>query len=142
MQTLTEKIKTDALLILKGNGPYLSLVDIRTYEEIAKRQVLKYRVIHKLIKSSHDPGLICVMGQKAFNLVKLNKNLEFEILLENLVEMEDWIFEINWQEVDEVIYLIIVCAHNQCIIYNLNTKSIEKTVYCTQKCMLYPFCLN
>jgi hypothetical protein len=118
------------------------LIDEAKFEEVSKYLALKYRVIHKIVKSNHDPNLICVFGQKAFNLIRLNKSNQLASANTNndLIELQDWIFDVYWYQtgpkLDEL-YLIIVCAHNQCILYNLNTQQIDKIVYCEQKCMLY-----
>lgn len=52
----------------------------------------------------------------------------------NEIELDDWIFDIYWLNST---YIIIVCAHNQCILFNLIYNKIEQIVYCDQKCMLY-----
>ena len=131
------------MIIIQGCGPYLTLIKEENFEEISKYLALKYRVIHKIVKSNHNPNLICVFGQKAFNIVKLNESSnEFTPELETLIELDDWIFDIYWYQVGsniDELYLIIICAHNQCVLFNLNKKKVDKVIYCDQKCMLYPF---
>ena len=120
-----------------GYGPYLTLVDEETFKENSRFLALPYRVIHKIVKSNHDPNLICVLGQKSFNIVKLNEDKQFSDAYGGLIELNDWIFDIHWYQNNDQLYLIIVLAHNQCVLFNLKTKKIENVVYCEQKCMLY-----
>ena len=133
--TCCEYISNDKILICYG--PYLSLLNDESFDELSKLLALKYRVIHKIVRNLNDSKLVCVFGQKAFNIIKLDedKNL-LETINPNCIELEDWIFDILYMTNS---YLIIVCAHNQCILFNLNDKSIEKKVECNQKCMLYVF---
>ncbi len=128
--TACEYIKENYILI--GYGPYLSLLNDTTYNEVKRYLALKYRVIHKIVKFK-DSNLICVFGQKSFILLELTQENDF-IELSNLIELDDWIFDIYWNSENN---LTIICAHNQCISYNIDNKTIEKLVYCNQKCMLY-----
>lgn len=122
-------------LVKIGCGPYLSLIDEVTLAEKNKFLALKYRVIHKIVKSPNEPSTICVFGQKALNLLHLNSTThQFKNIFENVIELNDWIFDIHWLDNN---HLLIVLAHNQCIRFNLNTKKIDQIVFCEQKCMLY-----
>ena len=131
------------LIFILGYGPYLSLINDVTFEEISKSLVLKYRVIHKLIiNDKNSERLICVFGQKCFSIVRQNENNEFVNLLDNLIELEDWIFDIYWLKLndqekwDQRFNLLIACAHNQCLTFSLNYKKVIQTSFCEQKCML------
>ncbi len=118
----------------------MSLIEESTFKERAKFLALKYRVIHKIIKSSHDPGLLCVFGQKSFNILRIDEKDQFSNAIPSPVELNDWIFDAHWYLPEPncaSLYLIIVLAHNQCVLFNLTTNKIEQTVYCEQKCMLY-----
>ncbi len=133
--TSCEYVSNDKLLI--GYGPYLSLVNDESFDELSKLLALKYRVIHKIVRNMNDSTHMCVFGQKAFNIIKFDdKNNQLETINLNCIELDDWIFDIFYMNKD---YLVIVCAHNQCILFNLNDKLIEKKVECNQKCMLYIF---
>lgn len=112
-------------------------MDEETFKEHSRHLALQYRVIHKIVKSEHDSNLICVLGQKSFNIVKLDANKQFSDAYGGPIELNDWIFDIHWYQNHDQVYLIIVLAHNQCVLFNLNTKKIEKIVYCEQRCMLY-----
>ncbi len=125
-----EYIDNDLLLI--GYGPYLSILDDNTFEELDKIISLKYRCIHKTVINQSNSKLFCVFGQKAFNIVRLTDNHKLENLLNDSIELNDWILDIFFNDS----YLIIVLAHNQCILFNLNNYRIEKEAYCQQKCML------
>ena len=100
---------------------------------------LEHRVIHKIVINKN---LICVFGQKAFNIIRLDENGQLVPYFEQVIELEDWIFDMYWlqasQQLDNsiVLYLVIVCAHNQCALFNLNSKKIDKFSLCSQKCML------
>ena len=131
-------------LFFKGFGPYLSLIDDLTFEELSKSLLLKYRVIHKIvINENHPDRLICVFGQKAFTIVRLDDKNQFVCLLDTPIELSDWIFDIFWTKSSEsenskIGYdLVIVCAHNQCVVYSLDEKRIKNSTFCAQKCMLY-----
>ena len=89
-------------------------------------------MIHNIIKCSFNPNYLCVFGQKAFNLIELNEHNQL-MSLTNIMELEDWIFDIFW--LNET-YLIIICAHNQCILFDLKKKKVSSIVYCDQKCKL------
>jgi hypothetical protein len=134
----------DSSNLLIGYGPFLSLVDSTTLEEKQKIKALNYRVIHKIYVRQSEK-LVIVFGQKAINILSYNDSLEFSTLLsgeQNLIELDDWIFDCFWLDqakfdnIKDSSYLMIVCAHNQCVFLNLNQKCVEKTVYCDQKCML------
>lgn len=83
-------------------------------------------------------NLICVYGEKTFNICSFDeKNKKFyNLTIEGMVELDDWIWDIEFLN-SKHDYLNIVCAHNQSLIFNLNTKSIETIKFCKQKCMLY-----
>lgn len=118
----------------------MSLIDESTFKEKSKFLALKYRVIHKTVKSPHDPSLLCVFGQKSFNILRLDKQEQFNHAIPSPIELNDWIFDIHWYSPDpqgKQLYLILVLAHNQCLLFNLSTNKIDSTVYCEQKCMLY-----
>ena len=144
-------------LDVKGCGPYLSLLNADSFEELSKTLVLKYRVIHKIViepswasgssSSGAQPSLV-VFGQKSFAVLGLNAECNrFEpqkqpanddqersnVTSEGCFEMPDWIFDICWLDASR---LIIVCAHNQCFFFNLTTSRVYKTTYCVQKCLL------
>lgn len=138
--TSCEYYDNERLLI--GCGPYLSLIDDATHQELSRLLALKYRVIHKIVLNRINK-LICVFGQKAFNIVKLNEaeRPQFESVYgENYFELNDWIFDMNWlnsyASQDLSTHVAIVCAHNQAILYNLDDRVITKLVNCSQKCML------
>ena len=99
---------------------------------------LNRRVIHKIVKSTHGPSdLVCVFGQKAFNILAINsKALKIATgpFVQDLVELHDWIFDIYWFGRE---LLIVVCAHNQCILFDLKSLTITGTFNCEQACMLY-----
>jgi WD40 repeat protein len=120
--------------LLIGCGPYLYLINEDNLEELNKLTALKSRVIHKIIIFNN---YICVFGQKAFNVFELNEifhNSNNSTTNDNLIELDDWIFDLQFISEE---YLIIVTAHNHCILYNLQKKTVETTVKCQQKCMLY-----
>ncbi len=50
-----------------------------------------------------------------------------------VIELSDWIFDIHWYTDTQ---LLLVLAHNQCLLLDLETNRIDQTV-CEQKCMLY-----
>ncbi|CAF0856690.1 unnamed protein product [Brachionus calyciflorus] len=127
----------DEKKILISYGAYLSLIDECSFEEITKFIALKFRVIHKIVLNKKHPNKICVFGQKALNLITLNNDNTFSNILDKYLELDDWIFDIFWIDSNSNSYLIIVLAHNNCVIYNLNTEVLEKVVQCDQKCMLY-----
>ncbi len=130
--TSCEYVSNDKLLI--GSGPYLSLIDDDSFDEMAKILALKYRVIHKSVQNASQPNLVCVFGQKAFSLVKLNSDFtNLELTSSPVVELDDWIFDIVYLSVD---HLAIVCAHNQYILFGLKESRVVKKVECVQKCML------
>ena len=124
-----------------GYGPYLSLINDVTFEEISRSLVLTYRVIHKIVKNDSE-RLICVFGQKCFNIVRQNENNEFVSILDNLIELDDWIFDIFWLKIndhgqlDEKFNLLVACAHNQCFTFSLKNMKVINTSFCEQKCML------
>ena len=104
---------------------------------------LKYRVIHKIVfgplVNGSDHKLICVVGQKALNVLRLNEDWRFEgVLNDQYIEMTDWIFDVYWLSNcnNESEYLVAIGAHNQAIFYNWKQRVVEKCVYCSQKCML------
>lgn len=131
-----------------GCGPFLCIIDDRSLNEISRYVALKYRVIHKIVVNENNPKLICVFGQKSFNIISYNEKFELFSLIDNYVEMNDWIFDIYWLVSDstksdksnilnkESFTLALICAHNQCIHFNLVKLQIEKLTYCDQKCML------
>ncbi len=136
--TSCEYISDDKILI--GCGPYISLVNEESLDELSKLLALKYRVIHKIVLKLNDTNLVCVFGQKAFNIIRLNEtDNTLELINPDCIELEDWIFDVLYMTND---YLVILCAHNQCILFNLKDKLIEKKVECEQKCMLYVFIFN
>ncbi len=110
----------------------MSLIDDTTYNEISQYLALKYRVIHKIIKCNFNPNFLCVFGQKAFALIEINEHNQFMSLI-NVMEVDDWIFDIFWLNEG---FLIIICAHNQCILFDLKEKKVSNIVYCDQKCKL------
>ena len=83
-----------------GYGPYLSLINDVTFEEISRSLVLTYRVIHKIVKNDSE-RLICVFGQKCFNIVRQIENNEFVSILDNLIELDDWIFDTIWLKIND-----------------------------------------
>lgn len=137
--TSCEYFNNERLLI--GCGPYLSLIDDATHEELHRSLALKYRVIHKIVLNKQN-NLICVFGQKAFNILKLSEteSPQLESLNgENYFELNDWIFDIIWLNGSQdcsTSHVAIVCAHNQAILYNLHDREVKKLVNCSQKCML------
>jgi hypothetical protein len=111
----------------------LSLIDAVTFQELSKCLALKYRTVHKII-FDQKTGFITVFGQKAINILRLDADNKFQSALSDIyIELDDWIFDLCPVSVDR---LVIVCAHNQCILYGLNERRIKKTFYCDQKCML------
>ncbi|RNA32626.1 WD repeat-containing 6 [Brachionus plicatilis] len=126
----------DSEKILIGYGPYLSLIDESSSEEISKFIALKYRVIHKIVINPTLRNQICIFGQKAFNLVSLDNNI-FSNIIDQYVELDDWILDMYWMEDGKNSLVAILLAHNKCIIYNLQTNTIKKIIECSQKCMLY-----
>ena len=119
-------------ILLIGSGPYLSLVNADTFEIIHQSKCLEYRIICGILIHK---SLICVYGEKAFNICELNADLNgIRILNERFQQLDDLIWTIDWLNSDK---LMIVCAHNQFIVYNLKEKFIEKCVFCSQKCMIY-----
>ncbi len=128
--TSCEYINDSSVLI--GCGPYLSLIDEATFNEKTRFLALKYRVIHKILKSPQNPNLICVFGQKALNIV-LYENERFTSSIPKVIEFKDWIFDVHWYTTTQ---LILVLAHNQCILFDLETHLTQEIV-CDQKCMLY-----
>ena len=119
------------------------MIDDVTFEAISKSLVLKYRVIHKLIiNGDHSEKLICVFGQKCFCIVRQMDNNEFVNIFDNLIELDDWIFDIFWLKLNDKEHweksfnLLIACAHNQCLTFSLNDKKEISTTFCEQKCML------
>lgn len=111
------------------------MIDESSFEEIANFIALKYRVIHKIVINPTLQKNICIFGQKAFNLVSLENN-SFNNLIDQYVELDDWIFDIYWMDNGKSSLLAIALAHNNCIIYNLETKKIQRFIECDQKCML------
>lgn len=128
-------------MIIKGCGPYLSLVDDNSLDVISKFLALKYRVVHKIVINPQNTKQICVFGQKSLNLVSYdeNENYRFFSLIGNdnsCVELEDWIFDVFWMCDNTKTYLVVACAHNQCILYDVSERKAWKISDCDQKCML------
>lgn len=123
-----------------GCGPYLTLVDDNTFDELAKCMALKYRVIHKIVINPLNSRQICVFGQKCFNLLSVvdddASTIRLVPLLEQCVELEDWIFDAFWIFDGAKTYNMFACAHNQCILYDILDNKAWKISDCDQKCML------
>jgi len=140
--TSCEYYDNERLLI--GCGPYLSLIDDTSHEELNRLLALKYSVIHKIVLNKQNK-LICVFGQKAFNILKLVESERPRLQSVNedgeYFKLNDWIFDMIWlngctSSQDFSSHVAIVCAHNQVILYNLDDRDVKKLVNCNQKCML------
>jgi hypothetical protein len=125
------------LNILKGCGPYLSLVDSKSFDLLVQAETLACCVIHGIFVQPNT-SLICVYGQKAFNLCVYNeKTNSFEFKTEKHIELADWIWTMAWLNSHEAGKLGIVCAHSQFFIYDMPTHVIESRVTCAEMTMLY-----
>jgi hypothetical protein len=50
-----------------------------------------------------------------------------------VIDLTYWIFDVHWFTDTQ---LLLVLAHNQCLLLDLDTNRIDQTA-CEQKCMLY-----
>lgn len=123
----------------------MSLLNDESFEVITTIIALKYKVIHKIVQNKLDRNVFFVFGQKSINIIRLTEQNELVSLFDqqsnkenSLIELNDWIFDISCFSTDgKITHLMIICAHNQFIFYNLQTRQVEKEVFCNQKCMLY-----
>ena len=115
----------------------MTIVNAENFEIIHQSLCLKYRIICGILINKAT-RIICVYGEKAFNICSLNTECnEITQISENLHEVDDLIWTVDWVNDESVDKLALVCAHNQMIVYNLKDRFIERCVCCVQKCLIY-----
>ncbi|XP_063963460.1 tRNA (34-2'-O)-methyltransferase regulator WDR6-like [Lytechinus pictus] len=81
--------------ILAGEGPYLHVYDLSAKQASRfSTQVLHHQVIHG-IRKGHG-STFAVFGQKAINFVKIDQRNKCISLLNNALEVTDWIWDVCW----------------------------------------------
>lgn len=89
--------------------------------------------IHAIIPAP-DNKLI-IYGGKSLRICKLDKKLEN---ISDIYRFTDWIIAAECAVIEKEVKLIILFAHNNLYVCDLLNKQ-HQTIWCQEKCILYPF---
>ncbi|KAI8372110.1 WD40-repeat-containing domain protein [Blakeslea trispora] len=133
--------------LLVGHGPFLKIYNIQTGQLLVNQHIFPANRIHRFILSPHvtrdhqERRQFAVVGSKYLTLAELV--IEGEETTVRVQEhhgpFQDWILDAQWwYEPDKPITAMsLVFGHNQFAIYDLVHRTLQFSVQCQVRCILY-----